>query len=70
MGTDLLAELRAVGLRVWLRNPNGSSGEFTIMVAPRDRLPPDMAILIALQREALIDALYAEHWDRVFPAWS
>lgn len=68
-GSALLADLRGAGLRIWLQDAAGYSEEFTILVAPRRLVTERISGQVALTKEALIDALYAEHWDRVFPTW-
>lgn len=68
-GVALLADLRGAGLRVWLKDPGGRSEQFTILLAPRRLVSERISGQVALTKEALIDALYAEHWDRVFPTW-
>lgn len=65
----LLADLRASGLDVSLIRRDGRCEAFTVLVSPRRLLSDEHRLLIAHHKDGLIDLLYAEHCDQVFPIW-
>lgn len=61
----LRADLRAAGLAVALSGD--VCGEYTLLVSPRRLVRDEHRAAIALCREGLIELLYAEYADGVFP---